>query len=258
MKRFEASAANEKYLNLPDGRTLAYEANGNPQSNRVIVFYSGTLSVGVADISSPYLASNGFHYIAPTMPGYGLSSAPLPGVSFPRTIASDLSALLRELHPDTGSLQLYICGGSFGTIIAQMLYGAELDVFPAARHIKGMLLLATFPPVRCSRNPEKASFDWMKHMNWPNWISAGPPSRIWPLGMLMTLTFASVIVSKISTKPGSEAFIKQVIFDHMDSHEKELYKAWRETLGVDEDYLVESLASMNRRSIANSQWGLKN
>ncbi|KAJ3250476.1 hypothetical protein HK103_003479 [Boothiomyces macroporosus] len=258
MKHFDSNKITEKYIISPDGRTVAYDDNGDRASNRIVVFYSGTLSVGVADLSSKYLTERGIHYIAPTMPGYGETSEPLSGVSFLRTVASDLTAILQDLHPNTKDLELYICGGSFGTIIAQMIYGAEADIFPAADQIKGMLLLAAFPPAKCSRDPVKANFNWMKYMTWGNWIMVGPPSRIWPLGALTTSAFSSLIASKVRTKSDSEMFIKQAIFDIMDIQEKERYNTWRENQGLSENYLVESMASMNRRSVAKSLWALKN
>lgn len=77
---------------------LAYEHAGNHTSSTVVIFFSGTLTVGDASRSKPVLISKGVHFIAPTLPGYGNTSPPAQTTTYAATIARDISALLDHLH----------------------------------------------------------------------------------------------------------------------------------------------------------------
>jgi len=244
----------EKLLGLPDGRTLAYEHTGPPTSPSVIIFFSGTLSVGTASRSRlpPVLVSKGAHYIAPTLPGYGNTSPPSKGITYAATIAGDMCALLNDLYPDQGYVDLCIAGGSFGTVAAQMLYGAPFDVFPQGRNIRKMLLIGAFPPISDSNDQ---NFSYTRCMTWQNYIVAGPPAKYIPFRILPRL-MKRFMESKLKTQEDAETFIRQILFDKMDEAERELYKKWREEKGYDEGQLEREMAQMNRRSVATSWEGL--
>ncbi|KAF5384390.1 hypothetical protein D9615_003396 [Tricholomella constricta] len=254
----------EKLHTLPDGRTLAYADGGSTTSSVVVIFLTGTLSVGNVSRIPPALQAKDAHYIAPTLPGYGNSSPPSKGQTYAATISRDISSLLDHLHPDTTDLELYVSGGSFGTVPAQMLYGAPFDVFPQGRYIKGMLLLGAFPPFV---NDKEKGFAYTRCMTWQNYFAVGPPARIVPFRLLQRLT-SLVIQSKLSTQETAEAFLRQFLFDKMGDEEKEIYKAWREKTGYEEGQLEREMAENNRRSIEktwegfmstadvlNSDWG---
>ncbi|KAG6818807.1 hypothetical protein H0H93_001476, partial [Arthromyces matolae] len=161
----------------------------------------------------------------------------------------DMSALLAHLHPDTSNLELYISGGSLGTVPTQMLYGASFEAFPYGRYIRGMLLLGAFPPF--IRDKE---FDYTQSMNMRDYILVGPVSRFIPFHLLQRLA-KSVIKSKLATQESAEAFLRELLFDKMGEQEKEVYKAWREKLGYDEDRLPREMAQNNLRSVAKSWEG---
>ncbi|KAG6809718.1 hypothetical protein H0H92_015025 [Tricholoma furcatifolium] len=239
----------EKLIDLPNGRTLAYEDGGNPSSSTVVIFFTGLLSVGTVSRISPAL--DGVHYIAPTCPGYGNTSPPSPNTPYYTTIAQDTTALLTHLHPDTSSLKLYISGGSFGTIPTQMLYGAPFDVFPYGRFIKGMLLLGAFVPFV---KDDETGFDYTRCMTWRDYTSVGPLARYIPFNMLQHL--AKLAISKfVATQESAEAFLKGFMFDKMGEEEKKLYEAWRERTGYEEGQLVREMAANNRRSVEKSWEG---
>jgi pimeloyl-ACP methyl ester carboxylesterase len=244
--------SSEKLLAFPDGRTLAYEHTGLLTSSIVVIFFSGTLSVGTAHHLGRILTSKGVHYIAPTLPGYGNTSPLAHRTTYAATMASDISALIDHLYPDAFDLTLYIAGGSFGTVPAQMLYGAPFDVFPAGRYIKGLLLLGPFPPLK---NDKEKNFVYTRCMSWSNYISVGPPSRILPFRLLQH-ALKLVIQSKLSSQENAETFIRQLIFDKMGEEEKETYRAWREERGYAEGQLEREFAQMNRRSVEKSWEGL--
>lgn len=67
----------EHILSPPNNRRLHYSSAGNPQSNLVVLFFSGYLSIGTtSDTSLPApIKSLGAHYIAPTLHGNGRSSS---------------------------------------------------------------------------------------------------------------------------------------------------------------------------------------
>ncbi|KAF9467217.1 Alpha/Beta hydrolase protein [Collybia nuda] len=243
--------SNEKLIALPGGRTLAYEDGGVATSSTVVIFFSGTLSVGSASRLPIVLESMGAHYIAPTLPGYGNTSPPAKGVSYASTIQSDTSALINHLHPDTTGINLYIGGGSFGTVPAQMLYGAPFDKFPAGRHLKGLVLFGAFPPFR---DDKEKGFEYTKYMTWPNYFAVGPPSRFIPFRLLNLVT-KLFISSKTSTQESAEAFIRGFLFDKMADKEKDMYKAWRERKGYEVGQLEREMAQMNRRSVEKSWEG---
>ncbi|KAF9467218.1 Alpha/Beta hydrolase protein [Collybia nuda] len=216
--------SNEKLLASSNGRTLSYEDAGLTTSPLVVLFFRGTLTVGQAKLS-PVLASLGAHYISPTLPGYGNTSSPMNGVSYATTIQSDMTALLGHLHPNMTGMQLYIGGGSFGTIAAQILYGAPFDAFPAGRHLKGLLLLGAFPPFR---DDEEKGFVYSSSMTWGNYITLGPKG-LRPL-------YVNLSLIRWET-------------------EKEKYAAWRERKGYEVGQLEREMAQMNRRSVEKTWEG---
>jgi len=251
---FAMSNANEQLLALSGGRTLAYEHAGTPTSLTVVIFFPGTLSVGTASRLGHTLKSKGVHYVALTLPGYGKTSPPAHGVTYAATIANDTSALIDHLYPDPSGLTLYISGGSFGTVPAQMLYGAPFAVFPAGRYIKGLLLLGPFPPFQ---NDRERDFVYTKCMTWLNYIHLGPLARILPFRMLQHAT-KLVLQYKLSSQENAEAFLHQFIFDKMGTEERELFRVWREKYGYVEGQLEREFAQVNRRSVEKSWEGYLN
>jgi pimeloyl-ACP methyl ester carboxylesterase len=246
----------EQLLALPDDRTLAYEHMGPSTSPVVLIFFSGTLSVGTASPERyyPALSSRSVHYITPTLPGYGNTSAPAKGVPYNVTIANDISALLKYFYPDEiTQLELHISGGSFGTVAAQMLYGAPLNIFPQGRYIKKMCLMGALPPL--AHTAPDGDFSYARYMTWKNYIIAGPPAKWVPFRLLQRL-LKTVIKSKVKTQEGAERFIREFIFDKMRPEEKELFRKWKEENGYAEGQLERELAEMNRRSVAKTWKGL--
>jgi pimeloyl-ACP methyl ester carboxylesterase len=241
----------EKLLALPDGRTLAYEHTGTFTSSTVVIFFSVTLSVRDTSRPNPVLVSKGVHYIAPTLPGYGNTLPPAQNATYAATIARDTSALLDHLHPNPSDLTLYIGGGSFGTVAAQMLYGAPFDIFPARRHLKGLLLISAF---LLFRNDKENDFVYTRSMSLLSYIGIGPPTRFIPFPLLQH-SAKRVIQSKISSQEKAETFLRRFVSDKMDEAEKETFKAWKETRGYEEGQFEQEMAQMMRRSVEKSWEG---
>ena len=242
----------EQWLALPGGRTLAYEHAGDFTSSTVVIFFSGTLSVGDASRPNPVLISKGVHFIAPTLPGYGNTSPPAQNTAYATTIAQDTSTLLDHLHPRASDMSLYIGGGSFGTVAAQMLYGAPFNIFPAGRHLKGLLLISPFPPFR---NDKERGFVYTRNMPWINYIGLGPPTRFVPFRLLQR-SAKHVIQFNIRTQEKAEAFFSKFLSDKMDEEERRMFKAWQEKCGYEEGQFEREMARMMRRSVEKSWEGL--
>jgi pimeloyl-ACP methyl ester carboxylesterase len=244
----------EKFLDLPGGRVLAYEDGGNPDSKTIVLFFHGAFSVGDAKRPSPVIFKHDVHYLAPTLPGWGNSSNRTnPGKTpYYLALAQDIAALLEHLHPGcsnapAGEYKLYVSGGSFGTVPAQMIFNASLEVLPAGKHIVACLLLAPGTPLKQHK-------DYAKDLTWGNYFSVGPPSRYIPWQLVHRL--ASVVLSKkLKRVEDSEAMIRSLIFDNFKEDEKALFQKWRKERGLEEGQLEKGMAANMRKSVSKSWQG---
>lgn len=250
--------AAEHILPLPDNRQVAYAHNGPSHSRVVILFFSGLMSVGNArDVAQP-CRDIGAHWIAPTIPGAGNSSPRTPGEEFHVALARDMTALLSHLHPE-GFDTLYVSGGSYGTVHAQMLYGASYDLFPAGRKLAGCMILAGFSPFRQHRG-------YAKTLTWQNWFSVGPPALLTPFHLLQRL-MSVAIASKLRTLSGAKDLFQQLLFSHMDEAERRMLAAYLERKNRTQEEFVASLAKGAMRActiwdgfyevsdVLHSDWG---
>ncbi|PTB64980.1 alpha/beta-hydrolase [Trichoderma citrinoviride] len=193
---------------------IAYAHNGPPTSRTVIIFFVGIMGLGTAaNVSEPCRELQA-HWIAPTLPGMGRSGTRDCSVPYYVNLANDINVLLNHLSPTGDFDALYFSGGSYGTVPAQMLYGAPYDLFPSGRKIAGMLLLNGLSPLRHHAG-------YATTLRWNNWVSIGPPTRIIPFRLLQRL-FKAVIGYKLRSVEGAKQFLKATVFDKMDDGEKQL------------------------------------
>jgi pimeloyl-ACP methyl ester carboxylesterase len=249
----------EHILSLPGDRQLAYAQNGPPKSRTVILFFTGIMSVGTAAHVPESCRDIQALWISPTLPGMGNSSTRDLSVPYYVSLARDMTALLNHLYPTADFDTLYLAGGSYGTVQAQMLYGAPYDLFPFGRKIAGCLLLSGFSHL-------KHHVGYAKKVNWHNWFSIGPPTRVIPFHLLQHL-FKSVIGSKLQTLDGARAFLKQTIFNTMDHDEKQLFYEYLAKEGLTESGFIDKMARgtikccqnwdgfMEVSDIIHSDWG---
>ena len=224
----------EHILSLPGNRQLAYAHNGPSDSRTIILFFTGLMSIGNAREVPPPCRSMNAHWIAPTLPGMGNSST-RSDISEPyhKALCQDLSALLTHLYPTNDFDFLYLAGGSYGTVPAQMLYGAPYKLFPAGKKIVGCLLLAGF-------SPAKYDTAFTSRLTWQNWISVGPPSQIpfRPVQYLMQ----SMISSKLKTVSEAKVFLGGMLLKSMNEAEKDCMTTWLETRGRTEEEFLQAMA----------------
>ncbi|KAI9567707.1 Alpha/Beta hydrolase protein [Boletus coccyginus] len=246
-------ATHERTLALPDGRTLAYATAGNASSTTVLLFLHGSFAIGETETprTSRTLASKNIHHISPTLPGWGNTCPPPPSTPYVDCLTSDMTALLDHLYPDRRrDIKLYISGASFGTVPAQMLYGASYDKFPYGRCIAGVLLMAALTPFRYHK-------DYAKHMTWAGYFMVGPITQ-WFLCKRVHVRLATfAMASRLSTVDNAEKYLRGLVFDKMDEAEREAFAQWRAKEGIAEGETERRFATNAVRSVATSWEGFK-
>lgn len=256
-----AKGEEEHILALPGNRQLAYAHNGPTQSRIVVLFFTGLMSVGTAPNAPVPCRELGVHWIAPTLSGMGNSSTRDKKVPYNVSLAKDMIALLSHLYPTDAYDTLYVAGGSYGTVQAQMIYGAPYDLFPPGRKIAGCVLLGGFSPLKFHKG-------YSKSLNWQNWFSIGPPAQLLPFHLLQWL-FRFAIGSKLRTVDGAKAFLRQTLLDNMGDEEKLAFNQWLNTNELSEDAFVERMAQgtikccqnwegfMEVSDVIHSNWGFE-
>ena len=240
-------ASEEKYLDLPGGRRLAYAEIGNPSSSTLIIFFHGAFGIGTADTPQKYLVEKDVHFVAPTLAGWGKSSPQSKDIPFHVALASDTTALIDHLRPVKEGLKIYIAGVSFGTVPAQMLYGASFDVFPSGRYVAGCMVLAPFSPFKLHKG-------YIKSMTISSYIWVGPPSQFIPFKLLQRLG-SVVFKNKMNTPEKAVALVRQTLFDKMGEEEKAEFAKWREETGKVEGQVEKEFGQNMMRSVQESWQG---
>lgn len=257
----KAKGTEEHILDLGGGRQLAYAHNGPTASRIVVLFFSGLFSIGsVPDVHKP-CRDLGVHWVHPTLPGMGKSSARAAGQEYHVALARDVTALLNHLYPTGDFDKLYVGGGSYGAVQAQMLYGAPYDLFPAGRKIAGCMLLAGFSPF-------KYHDDHARTLTWHSWFTVGPPSHLIPFQILQR-SMSTVLASKFKTLDGVKAFLNQTIYSKMDPAERKKLAEFLEEKGrTEEDFIDTSAKGVIRcceqwqgfhevSDVIHSDWGFE-
>ncbi|KAH8826065.1 Alpha/Beta hydrolase protein [Flagelloscypha sp. PMI_526] len=236
-----------QFLTLSDGRSLAYQHNGNPESKTVILYFHGSMHVGDARHLSAELSKRGVHFIAPTLPGWGQSSPRPSSIPFHILLPQDMTALLQHLHPSTDGLELYVAGGSYGSCPAQIIYGAPFDRFPLGRKIKACLHLGGFAPLY--KDPSAL----VSHLSWSNYILIGPPSRMPPLSWVIPKLFKSAMKGMVGTEEAAATYMRQQVFNKMGDQEKAKIEA---AMGEKLEDIIQRMGHNVHESVKYSWKGL--
>ena len=236
----------DQLLPLPNNRTLAYTTSGDPTSTTVVIFFHGVFGVGRTSSKSQakVLEAKGVHNVSPTLPGWGLSSSRPKGVPYAVALAGDIAALLDHLYPSKPALRIYVAGGSYGTVPAQMIYGLPSTIFPYAPYVAGCLLLAPFSPF-------KYHHGYAKTLSLPNYVAVGPPTQWLPFNLVPRL-FSVSMAGKLKTEESAEKFVRQLLFDKMEEKEKATFAEWRTVYGREEGELERDFAKNMVASVAQN------
>ncbi|KAJ8515998.1 hypothetical protein ONZ45_g6674 [Pleurotus djamor] len=236
----------DKRLLLPDARTLAYADNGNTSSTTIVLYLHGEFNIGDASLPSPLILRNNFHFVAPSLPGWGHTSPPPTPQTYADTLIADVSSLISHLHPKTpiSALTLYIYAHSFGTIPAQILYGAPHNKFPLGAQIAGVLLLAPF-------SPPHAHADYAKSLSWYPYLVAGPPARYIPYSLL-TRVLSIPIAHNLKSEENAQRYIRASLLPYIQQHNHDLLDKWLDDRAIDENKLVRNLAHTMATSVSQS------
>jgi len=233
-------------LTLDSGRVVAYEQSGDVQSNRVFVFFAGIFAVASNRHSLPVVKEQGLHHLAVTLPGWGDATPVPPSSTYAKILIGDITALFDHLYADTSNLKIYVAGGSFGSVPAQIIYGASFDVFPLGRNVAGMMLLAPLSPFRIHK-------DYAKSLCWRDWISVGPLSQYLPIPSLLSLAMGS----RFKTVDSAEQMLRQILFDKMDEAEEEKFAAHCQKLDTTPEEYIKTWAEGSVKSVENGWEGFK-
>jgi pimeloyl-ACP methyl ester carboxylesterase len=252
----------QKHLALSDGRRIAYAEAGDPNSDTLVIVFPGFFSIGHISPNqySPVLREKGVHFLTPTLPGWGESSSVPRSSTFVSCTLADVSALITHVHPDTSKLKLYVCGGSYGSVAAQIFYGASYDAFPLGRHIVGLLLMAPLSPFQHHSN-------FGQSLSWANWIAVGPPARMIPFNLIPRLLKLS-LGPKFRTVKGAESFMRTTLYDKMDTDERQRLTEWCASRNMTTDEWITSFAKgavesvkttwdgfLSAAEVLNADWG---
>jgi hypothetical protein len=237
----------DKSFALPDGRTLAYADNGNTSSSFVVLFLHGAFSLGDASRPPRGLLERNAHFVTPSLPGWGKTSPVQAPSSYATSLATDITALITHLHPQTAKIKLYICGHSFGTIPAQMLYGLPHDIFPLGRQIAALVLLAPFSPPHCHT-------DYAKSLSWPSYFTIGPPVHYTPFNIVIRI-LKIFTASHVRTQASAEASFRESRKHTTSEEEIEKFSRWLEDQGTDEIQFEQEVGRNVVASVAHSWRG---
>ncbi|KIK96952.1 hypothetical protein PAXRUDRAFT_825439 [Paxillus rubicundulus Ve08.2h10] len=247
-----SSSTEEQYLPMPRGRTLAYSAAGTPTSTTVALYLHGAFTVGNASKPPKPMVDEDkpIHYICPTLPGWGKTSPPLPDTEYVDCVTGDMTALLEHLYPNNADeIKLYVAGASFGSLPAQMLYGAPYAKFPFGRRIAGLLLVV---PTASYRH----FTDYYKTLDWFSYLFAGPIVK-YDYFQIVPKIMALLIGAQFANADRAEAALKRSLFATMDDDEREVYRKWREDNRVSEREALRELAELAVRSVQTSWEGIR-
>lgn len=240
--------ANEHLLKLTGGGVLAYAHGGNENSKDLVIYFHGAFGVGALDSTPlPVLEERQVRCLNPTLPGWGESTPTPPDTAFHIYLYQIMTELINHLYSDTTNLRIYLSGGSFGTVISQMLYGAPYDQFPLGHNIVGMLLLAPF-------SPPHVHHGFNQCLSFPNYLMVGAPGRYLPFKLVPRLARVAM-QRKMDTREHAETFIREFAFTKMSPGERKACDAWKTRRDIKDGEEGKKMADGVYRSVRTSWAG---
>eukprot|EP00834_Sanchytrium_tribonematis_P006524 NODE_489_length_6860_cov_1.209289.p3 type:complete len:303 gc:universal NODE_489_length_6860_cov_1.209289:220-1128(+) len=211
-----------KNLTLSDCRLLQYTESGVLTSKKVIVLFHGLFSVGDAHAQHEFYKKLNVHCIAQNLPGW-VQSSPWPKNKPVKEFAHDVDQMLKHVLKDVTNHDIYVMGGSYGSVFAQIAAG-NLE------YVKHMMIVGGFSSFYRNK-------DYAKGMSWLNWISVGPPGYYFTfIGKMI----AAGIKSKIKTEEGARSIMEKAM--HLSDEDKSLSKEWTIRTGKTLEGLIDKMS----------------
>ena len=136
------------------------------------------------------------------------------------------------------------CGGSYGTVPAQIVYGAPYEIFPLGKKIKACLLLAPLSPFRLHRG-------YSHTLTWPNWLSIGPPAYYTPLQIVPRL-LSYFLAYKLRSVREAQNFLNDAFVKKMDAEEEAQFDKYCAGQGKNKDEYLLEMAKSIRHCVSNN------
>jgi pimeloyl-ACP methyl ester carboxylesterase len=169
----ELQVSNEKYISLSDGRQLAYTDQGDIGSNKIFIFFHGAFGIGDSSIEKNFYKEIGYHFITPTLPGWG-NSSPWPENQPISHYPNDIHQLLLGLKKNhCKNLRITVAGGSYGSVFAQICFGTSTDIMPEIINVQSLIVFSGFSSFRYHKK-------YTNGMSWLNYFMLGMPAIHFP------------------------------------------------------------------------------
>lgn len=244
----------ESIFSLSDGRDVEYVVGGDIASSDVFVSLHGVFGVGdIAPELSLFFAQHSWRVVAPTLPGWGRSSA------FPQHLtlsayASDMAQLLSHCAQTDGPVRRVVFfGGSYGSVWA-MACAANCPPQPLQKitvPICGLVVFGGFSPFR-------EDVQHAQHMTWMNYLSVGP-WYYWfsPLHWLMGRVFRRQVADNVD---GALSLLRQILTgpSAMTPTERAELTEWAEKRGSSFEKFESRMAANMSRSVSRTLEGFDN
>ena len=236
---------NEKYISLSDGRQLAYAEQGDINSDKIIIFFHGAFSIGDCSIDKKFYNEIGYHFIAPTLPGWG-NSSPWPENEPISNYPNDIHQLLSSLKKnDEKSLRITVVGGSYGSIFAQICFGTSSDIMPEINNVQSLIICSGFSPFKYHKT-------YTTGMSWQSYFMVGMPAIYFPF---IPKLLGSYIQNKIRNIEDAKEFMRKQLFDQMDDEEKAKLCKWEEESNKPSGWVIEMMSRNMCSSISKTMAG---
>lgn len=238
----ELHVHNEKYITLSDGRQLAYAEQGNTESNKIFIFFHGVCGIGECSNENTCYKELGYHFIAPTLPGWG-NSSPWPNnqpiSNYPNDIHQLLSSLKKNNHQN---LRIIVSGGSYGSAFAQICFGTSADIMPEIIYVESMIILSGFSPF-------KYHTQYSKSLTWSNYFAIGKPAIYFKF---LPKLIGSYIKSQVQDIEKAKEFVQKEFFDKMGDDEKEIVHKWEEENNKSVEWIINMMSTNISLSISKT------
>ncbi|CAF3041690.1 unnamed protein product [Rotaria socialis] len=241
----EVQVSNEKYFLLSDGRQLAYTEQGDTDSNKIIIFFHGAFCVGDCSNENDCYQEIEYHFIMPTLPGWGNSSSwpkNQPISNYPNDVHQLLSSLKKN---NNKNLRIVVAGGSYGSVYAQICFSTSTDIMPEVTHVQSLIVLSGFSPFKYHKKHTDG-------MSWSSYFAIGSPSIHFPF---ISKLVGSLIRKKVRNIEEVKKFVRKKFFDKMGDDEKVNLRKWEEDNNKSAEWAIDMMSRNIYLSISKTMAG---